>query len=188
MPLSRTWLSLLLLVAACDRAPAPPSPSPSPSAAASAAALAPSAQSSAAAPSAPLLMVPYGMSATSKEGVRITFLEVISDERCPAGSKCEQAGVAKLRVQFTEPGAAPGPVEEIAIFGGSGEHPADTNNVKTLSGGLSAILGMLQPYPGERGGSIEKASYSATFVVLPTAAIPRFNENLRALNAQPPKP
>ena len=41
-------LSLLLLVAACDRAPAPPSPSSSTSAAASAAALAPSAQASAA--------------------------------------------------------------------------------------------------------------------------------------------
>ncbi|MFT5891354.1 MAG: hypothetical protein ACI9Y7_001455, partial [Dokdonia sp.] len=72
--------------------------------------------------------------------IKVTFLEVLEDSRCPKGVSCVWAGQAKIKVRIKEKGLAP--VEKELIFNASGKdvfiHTSETTVIKALR---------LSPYP-----------------------------------------
>lgn len=74
------------------------------------------------------------------DGVKITFLEVLEDSRCPKDVDCVWAGQAKINIRIKENGKAS--FEKEILFDGSGKeiviHTSETAVIKAIG---------LSPYP-----------------------------------------
>ncbi|WP_156040631.1 hypothetical protein [Chondromyces apiculatus] len=189
-------VTILLLASSCDRsapreAPHGTLPLPATRPASSGVVAAPTVPTASSAPSpvrgpllpevlipGPTVKVAIGQSATIDDVVTIALLGVLSDGRCPSSVDCAWSGEATLRVSFTSPGAPEGSPRELRIFGGRNAQPAGKNNVAPLQGDRVAVLVSLDPYPERPNQTIDRTSYLATFAVIPSGDIPRFNEAL----------
>ena len=89
-----------------------------------------------------------------RTAIRIKFLSVIEDSRCPEGVNCIWAGVAKIKIQLRKAGK---PAKEFEL---------NTNQTdKTITfEGHEIKLAALTPYP-KSGTAIKAASYSATLTI-----------------------
>jgi len=101
------------------------------------------------------LSVQINKEATSKSGVKVKFLELIEDSRCPTGTNCIWAGNAKIKVQVSKPG-----------------HKAKTLRLNTgvnpqsvLFGGYQIKLTGLTPEP-RTNIRIRRDGYVATFTIV----------------------
>jgi len=69
------------------------------------------------------------------EGVKITFLEVLQDSRCPKDVDCVWAGQAKIKIRIKEKGKAA--FEQEILFDGSGKeiviYSSETVAIKAIS-------------------------------------------------------
>ena len=89
-----------------------------------------------------------------RTAIRIKFLSVIEDSRCPEGVNCIWAGVARIKIQLRKIGQT------------TKEFELNTNQTdKTITfEGHEIKLANLTPYP-KSGTAIKAASYSATLTV-----------------------
>jgi hypothetical protein len=85
--------------------------------------------------------------------LRVQFLRVSGDSRCPADAVCIQGGDAIVHVRVVEAAGA-----EYQLHTGGPPHAVVT------PGGFRVELVQLQPYPFS-GRTIEPGNYRATFVV-----------------------
>ncbi len=86
--------------------------------------------------------------------IKIKFVRVIEDSRCPEGVNCIWAGVARIRVQLRK---ADKSVKEFEL------NTNQTNKTITFDG-HEIKLAALTPYP-KSGTAIKAASYSATLTI-----------------------
>ena len=86
-----------------------------------------------------------------RTAIKIKFLSVVEDSRCPEGVNCIWAGVAKIKLQLRKNGK-------------TGEFELNTNQLdKSITfEGYEIKLAALTPYP-KSGTAIKPAAYSATF-------------------------
>lgn len=86
--------------------------------------------------------------------IKIKFLSVIEDSRCPEGVNCIWAGVAKIKIQLRKAGK---PAKEFEL---------DTNQTdKSITfEGHEIKLAALTPHP-KSGSSMKPAAYSATLAI-----------------------
>ena len=91
----------------------------------------------------------------AKSGLRVRFVELVEDSRCPAGTNCVWAGNARIKVRVAKSGRS----EELTL---------DTNGPKqyaTTADGYSIKLVGLTPAP-RSNIRINKNGYVATFEVV----------------------
>lgn len=83
------------------------------------------------------LLIPAGQTATVPgTAVRVSFVRVMGDSRCPADVMCIQGGDAVARISVTAPGVSPR------------EYDLHTGNMKPVQHEeLTIALVQLQPYP-----------------------------------------
>jgi hypothetical protein len=86
--------------------------------------------------------------------IKIKFLSVVEDSRCPEGVNCIWAGVAKIKIQLRKTGK---PAKEFEL---------NTNQMdKSITfEGHQIKLVTLTPYP-KSGSAINAAAYSATLTI-----------------------
>ena len=87
--------------------------------------------------------------------VRLEFLEVSGDSRCPADAICIQGGDAVVRLR-----AAAGTAATTLEL-----HTGDASRAADVFQGLRIELKELQPYPFSSRPPIEKGDYKATLTV-----------------------
>ncbi len=90
--------------------------------------------------------------------IKIKFLSVVEDSRCPEGVNCIWAGVAKIKIQLRKTGK---PAKEFEL---------NTNQLdKTVTfEGHTIKLAALTPYP-KSGTAIKPATYSASLTITKAA-------------------
>ena len=91
-------------------------------------------------------------------GIKVKFLSVIEDSRCPEGTNCIWAGVGRMKIRLRKAGK---PAEEFEL---------DTNQMdKSITfEGHQIKLVTLTPYP-KSGSAIKPAAYSATITITKAA-------------------
>ena len=87
------------------------------------------------------------------KGLKVKFIEVTEDSRCPEGTNCIWAGVAKVKIQLRKNG-------KTAVF----ELNTNQRDRSATFGGYELKLSKLTPYP-KASSPVPRASYSATFVI-----------------------
>lgn len=92
-------------------------------------------------------LVPGQSASLSGEPLKVRFVEVVADSRCPTGVQCVWAGQASALVEFEYSGSKSSVVLTTL---GSGPGKTDFNNYE--------IAFNVQPYP-EAGKKIEKTAY-----------------------------
>jgi hypothetical protein len=96
-----------------------------------------------------------GQTATiAGEDLSITFVEVVSDSRCPKGATCIWAGEASCLVELTSGGAT---VEKVLTQSGATSPDADEF-------GMYELMFDLMPYP-ELGKTVTDEDYSLLMAV-----------------------
>ena len=109
------------------------------------------------------LTVPLGQQKKAgKSDLRVSFIQLINDSRCPANAKCVWAGSAKIKISVSRPGAA--------------KQTFDLNtgvDPKTVTAfGYEIKIAELLPYPAlehkEIGGKRVKIPRSATLTITKT--------------------
>ena len=85
--------------------------------------------------------------------LRLAFLNVSGDSRCPADAFCIQGGDAIVHVRVTDDGSA-----EYEL------HTGDRSRASTVHAGVRIELADLQPYPFS-SRTIDPADYRAVFTV-----------------------
>ena len=87
--------------------------------------------------------------------IKIKFLSVVEDSRCPTGVKCIWAGVAKIKIQLGKNGK---PAQSFEL---------NTNQTdKTINfEGHQVKLKMLTPYPNS-ASIVKVPKYSATLTII----------------------
>jgi hypothetical protein len=90
--------------------------------------------------------------------IKVKFLSVIEDSRCPEGVNCIWAGVAKIKIQLRKNGK---PAKEFEL---------NTNQMdKSITfEGHTIKLAALAPYP-KSGSTTNTATYSATLTITKAA-------------------
>ncbi len=86
--------------------------------------------------------------------IKIKFLSVIEDSRCPEGVNCIWAGVAKIKIQLRKPGK---PAKEVEL------NTSQSDKSITFEG-HEIKLAALTPYP-RSGSTTTAAAYSATLAI-----------------------
>lgn len=100
-------------------------------------------------------MVSAGKQVTAKQsGLRVKFVEVLEDSRCPTDANCIWAGNAKIKVEVTKKG------------GGKKILELNTNagSKRDLFDDWAIELASLTPYP-RTNGKIDPAKYVAKVVI-----------------------
>ena len=88
------------------------------------------------------------------DSLRVRFIEVTDDSRCPRDVQCVWAGEVKLRVAVQA--------------GAQKEEERDLReSEETVVGGRTLTVVKVMPYPANAGAKIEKKAYRATFKVAP---------------------
>lgn len=98
-------------------------------------------------------LAPGAAAAVRGTSLRVTFLRVTGDSRCPADAFCIQGGDAVVHVRATD--------------GGSGAyelHTGDQSRAAAVHGAFRITLEQLAPYPFS-GRTIAPDEYRATLVV-----------------------
>ena len=87
-------------------------------------------------------------------GIKIKFVSVVEDSRCPQGVNCIWAGVAKIKIQLRKAGKS------------AQEFELNTNQMdKSITfEGHEMKLASLTPYP-KSGSAIKASAYSATITI-----------------------
>ena len=87
-------------------------------------------------------------------GIKIRFLSVVEDSRCPEGVNCIWAGVAKIKIQLRKTGK---PAKEFEL---------NTNQLDKFITfeGHTIKLAAVTPYP-KSGTAINASAYSATLTI-----------------------
>lgn len=101
------------------------------------------------------LSVQINKEATSKSGVKVKFLELIEDSRCPTDTNCIWAGNAKIKVQVSKPGHK---AKTVTLNSG-------VNPQSVLFGGYQIKLTGLTPEP-RTNIRIRRDGYVATFTIV----------------------
>lgn len=89
-----------------------------------------------------------------KNKLRLRFLDVIEDSRCPEGTNCIWAGNAKIKVQIRKPG---GPPKIFELNTGMAEQSVTIE-------GYEVKLTALTPHP-KADTQMKKAAYTAVFEI-----------------------
>ena len=101
-------------------------------------------------------LAPRQIAAIEGADVRVLFVGVTGDSRCPGDAICIQGGDAIVHVR-------------IAVGDGSGSpfelHTGDESRAEVSSAGVRVRLEELQPYPFSSLGPIQQAEYRATLRV-----------------------
>lgn len=100
-------------------------------------------------------LAPGDIAATADGGLRVTFVEVVEDSRCPTGANCIWAGNARVRLRLEERGKTRAANLNTTL---------EPRRVATAAGDL--VLVALDPYP-EAGRQIEPADYRLTLRLEP---------------------
>jgi hypothetical protein len=110
------------------------------------------------APTAPLgsefTLAPSETATIDGTPVRITFVGVSGDSRCPGDATCIQGGDALVRIR-----AQDGSASEYEL------HTGDSSRAAASHGGLRIELTALQPYPFSSRPPIQPGDYRATLKV-----------------------
>ena len=101
------------------------------------------------------LSVQINKEATSKSGVKVKFLELIEDSRCPTDTNCIWAGNAKIKVEVSKPGHK---AKTVTLNSG-------VNPQSVLFGGYQIKLTGLTPEPRTNIRS-RRDGYVATFTIV----------------------
>lgn len=86
--------------------------------------------------------------------IKIKFLSVVEDSRCPEGVNCIWAGVAKIKIQLRKTGK---PAKEFEL------NTNQTDKTITFEGHTIKLV-TLTPYP-KSGTATNSAAYSATLTI-----------------------
>jgi len=97
-------------------------------------------------------LAPAEVAVIRDAGLRVEFVDVSSDSRCPAGVLCIQAGDAVVRIRVIEGNAS-------TFYD---LHTGDSNRAAIVHGSVRIALAELQPYPFSTG-TIAPGEYRATF-------------------------
>jgi hypothetical protein len=90
----------------------------------------------------------------AKSGLRLRFLDVMEDSRCPKGANCIWAGNAKIKVQINKSGGQP------KIF----ELNTGMEKQSVIVDGYEVKLAELTPYP-KADSQPKKPGYTAVFEI-----------------------
>ena len=100
-----------------------------------------------------------GEIATVKDAdLRVQFVEVTGDSRCPGDAVCIQGGDALVHIQVISGGSTSSYVL----------HTGDSSRAAVVHGSVRITLGELQPYPFSSRPPITPGDYRATFTVAHT--------------------
>lgn len=89
-----------------------------------------------------------------QDGIKIRFLAVTEDSRCPKGVNCVWAGVARVKLEVSKAGG------KSCVF----EVNTNEKNKPAVFDGLEIRLEKLDPYPSN-GRTIDADEYVATFSI-----------------------
>ncbi|HEY1308903.1 MAG TPA: hypothetical protein VGF24_35420 [Vicinamibacterales bacterium] len=98
-------------------------------------------------------LAPAEIAVISDVGLRVEFVDVGADSRCPAGVLCIQAGDALVHIRVIE-GTASSSYDL---------HTGDSNRAAIVHGSVRIALAELQPYPFINT-TIAPGEYRATFI------------------------
>ena len=97
-------------------------------------------------------LAPGEVAAVQDVGVRVQFVEVTGDSRCPADAVCIQGGDALVKIRVSE-GSSTSSYDL---------HTGDTSRAAVVHGSVKIALVELQPYPFS-SRTISPGDYRATF-------------------------
>lgn len=105
---------------------------------------------------APFQLMSWQEALIESESLRIKFLNVTEDSRCPTGVQCVWEGRATVAIGIDKGGQ----VQEIGLTLGAG----NDNDAEEGFNGYEVRLIALEPYP-KAGSKIAPSEYIATFIV-----------------------